>query len=278
MKPFSIDIRNKKIADIVSITGGDASKDIEFLDDLLNINAINLDLSEQLFRVYSWDRFIEVLRDKKLTLVTTEKFKDRDPYENFLLNATGHYCGRDADLSNIRDAFYVSCWSLKSECDGLWRNYTKRCSVKVKTNSKNLFKSVYDINNDSHEYNSYFIGKVSYVNDNTIFKKFNREYRIRDLEDGEKDQLVFLRQLYIKRKPFNYEKEVRIVIRDDINSYDKIQIPIDPNVLFEEIVLDPWIKLSTFKRKKNELVKAGFTGKITRSSLYDKPFLKFKIK
>ena len=278
MKPFSIDIRNKKIADIVAITDGDASKDIEFLEDLLDINAINLDLSEPLYRIFSWDRFVEVLRNKELTFVRTEKFIDRDPYENFLLNATGRYRGKDGSLSNIRDAFYVSCWSLKSECDGLWRNYGKRCNIKVKTNSKNLFKSVYDINNDSHEYNSYFIGKVSYVNDNTILKKFNREYRLIDLEDGGNDQLVFIQQLYIKRKPFNYEQEVRIVIRDDKNSADKIQIPIDPNVLFEEIVLDPWIKLSTFKRKKRELLKAGFTGKIIRSSLYDKPFFKFKIK
>jgi len=274
MKPFSTDIRDKKISEIFSMTNGDVSKESQFLDDYLNINSINLDLSENLYRIFDWKYFIKDLRDKRLTLVRTHKWED--PFENFLLKAKGHYNGRDVDLANIRNSFYISCWSLNSECDGIWRNYKpnkKSCVVKVRTNAKNLFESIYDINNNSNDSN-YFIGKVEYVNDNAIVKKFRRKYDIRNLDDG----LIFAQQLFIKRKPFKYEQEVRIVMRDDNNSADIIQVSIDPNLIFEEIVLDPWIKLSTYIRKKKEIENAGFTGKITRSSLYDQPFFIFKIK
>jgi len=203
-------------------------------------------------------------------------YKWKDPFENFILNAKGSYNGRDADLSNIRDSFYVSCWSLNSECDGLWRNYrsnNRSCVVKAKTNAKKLFASIYDIKNNSHD-TKYFIGKVKYVSDNSIINIFKHTHNIRDLDDG----LMFAQQIFIKRKSFKYEKEVRIIMRYNNYSNDIIQIPIDPNLLFDEIVLDPWIKPATYKRKKREIENAGFTGTITRSSLYDKISFVFKIK
>jgi len=272
MKPFSIDIRNKKISEIDSMTDGNLSRDNKFLDDYLNINAINLDLSEDLYRIFDWKYFIKDLWDRKLTLVRTYKWKD--PYENYILKSKVLYKGK---YGKIDDSFYGSCWSLKSDCDGLWKNFrsnNESCVVKVKTNAKNLFVSIYNINDISHDRN-YFIGKVRYVNEKSIDKIFNRTYNIRDLDDG----LLFVQQLFIKRKPFIYEQEVRIIIRNNNNCRNKIiRIPIDPNLLFDEIVLDPFITPSAYRRKKIEIEDAGFIGKITHSNLYDKPFFVFRIK
>lgn len=128
-----------------------------------------------------------------------------------------------------------------------------------------MFTSIYDIENKNHSSN-YFIGKVSYVRDDRLLSMLNKTYNISDLDDGVK----FVKQLFIKRKPFKYEQEVRMIIRDENYEEDKKKISIDPNFLFEEITLDPWIKSPTFKKKEKEIRDAGYTGKIVRSSLYDK--------
>jgi len=275
MKQFSVYKRNKTISEIDSKTGETDYNDNQFLDVFINVNSFNLDLSEELYRIFKWDHFIDDLLNKKLTLVRTFKWDDK--FENFMLNFPALYNDKVGDLSNLRDSFYVSCWSLKSECDGLWRSYKpnkRNCSVKVKVNAKKLFASIYNIKNINHDSN-YFIGKVRYISDNEILNILKRTYKLRDLDDG----LIFAQQLFIKRKPFKYEQEVRIIVRDENYNDDIMKIQIDPNLLFEEIILDPWIKLSTFKKKMREIKDAGYFGSITRSSLYDKStnlFLKLK--
>lgn len=265
-----MDIRNKIISEIDSKTIGNLSQDEQYLDEFLNVNAINLDLSEDLYRIFNWNYFIEDFRDRKLTLSRTDTWKD--PFENFILKSKVLYNGR---YGKISDTFFGSCWSLKSECDGLWKNFrpnNRSCVVKVKVNAKKLFSSIYDINDLSHDRN-YFIGKVRYLSEKSIANLFKRTYNLRDLDDG----MLFVQQLLIKRIQFNYEQEVRVLLRKDI-PFDKIRIPIDPNILFEEIVLDPFISLSSFRRKKKEIENVGYTGLIKRSKLYNKPFFVFKIR
>lgn len=266
MKQFSINKRNKKLTELDSLTNGEYYYNNKFFYEFLNLNSIDLDLSEELYRIFKWNHFIDDLRNNKLTFLQPSKWDDK--FENFMLNFPVLYKGKIGDISKIKNSFYVSCWSLKSECDGLWKSYkpnTRNCVVKVKVNAKKLFASIYDIKESNHD-SKYFLGKVKYVGDNRILNILNKTYKLKDLDDG----LIFVQQLFYKRKPFKYEEEVRLIIREENDEKDKLKILIDPNSLFEEIILDPWIKLSTFKKKEKEIRDAGYTGKIVRSSLYDK--------
>ncbi|NQU33128.1 MAG: hypothetical protein HQ521_07825 [Bacteroidetes bacterium] len=196
----------------------------------------------------------------------------KDPFENFITKSQVHYKGKQGKIVNI---YFGSCWSLKSECDGLWRNVRpnkKSCAVKVKTSAKKLLSSIYNINDFAHNAH-YFLGKVNYLNEKEIKGIFNRTYNKKDLDDG----LLFIQQLFIKREQFSYEEEVRAIVKKD-STEKYIKIPVDPNFLFDEIVLDPFISMSTFRLKKKEIENAGFTGTVTRSDLYNKPHFIFKIK
>ncbi|MBN1924190.1 MAG: hypothetical protein JW798_00010 [Prolixibacteraceae bacterium] len=266
MKPFSKIIRDKIITDIDSKSYGTGYNDSQFFNDFLNLNSINLDLSEELYRIFQWKYFIEDLRIKKLTFVLPSAWEDK--FENFMLNFPVLYNGKVGDITLIRDSFYVSCWSLKQECDGLWRSKKakkKDCIVKVKVSSQKLFKSIYNIIDPIHD-SKYFIGKVRYLSDERIMGILDKVHNINELDDG----LEFVQKLIVKRKPFDYEKEVRVIIRDENYKFEEMKITIDPNFLFEEITLDPWIKYKTFKNKEKEIRDAGFRGRIVRSSLYDK--------
>lgn len=270
MKPFSKNKRTEIILETYNLTNGDISKKYQYIDKYLDANAFNLDLSENLYRIIDWKYFIEDLIEKNLSMSQVENWKD--PFENFILKSKVLYNGRYGKIVNV---YFGSCWSLKSECDGLWKNIKsnkKSCTVKVKTSAKKLFSSIYDINDFAHNAH-YFLGKVNYLDETEIRDIFNQTYNKKELDDG----FLFIQQLFIKRKQFNYEEEVRAIVKKD-SSEKYIKIPVDPNFLFDEIVLDPFISMSEFKRKKKEIENAGFTGSVVRSDLYDKPNFIFRIK
>jgi len=272
MRQFCKEIREKKMAQIYSRANGDSSIDMEHLNDYLDINAINLDLSETVYRIFDWKYFIEDLTDKKLTLTNTLNWINRDPFENFIINSKVSYKGKEGIIDN---SYFGSCWTLISDCDGLWRNFSsnkRKCVVKVRTNAKKLFSSIYNLNDFNHDA-KYFIGKVKYLKGNSVSNILKREYNIKELDDG----FLFVEQLYIKRKQFNYEHEVRIIVKGD-NKDNVLKIPIDPNSLFDEIILDPFISASNFAWKKKEIERTGYTGPIVRSDLYSKPNFILKIK
>jgi len=270
MKPFIKENRESIILEINDLTNGDISLEKQYIDKYLYANSINLNLSEDLYRIMKWSSFIDDLKNKKLTFRRISSWED--PFENFILKSKVFYRGK---YGKISDTFFGSCWSLKSDCDGLWRSLKsnkRNCVVKVKTNAKKLFTSIYNINDRSHD-RSYFIGKIRYLSEISIANIFKKTYNINDLDDG----FLFVTQLYIKRKQFSYEQEIRVIINKDISD-DIITIPIDPNIIFDEIELDPFISSSTFKHKEREIKASGYLGSVTHSKLYNKPFFIFKIK
>jgi hypothetical protein len=273
MKPFDFSKRHKRIIQIDRETGADNSKDINYREDYLDNNAINLDLSEDIYRIFNFDYFISDFKQNILTLVRPSKWDD--PFENFLLNAEGVLeDGRLVSFENIRNSYYAQCWSLNKECDGLWRNYKgqKEFAIKVKTNAKKLFNELYDFNDKFHTLN-YFIGEVEYVTDNEIVDFFENKVDFFNYQSG----VELAQTMLIKRNSFNYEKEVRIIAKNSSQNSDRLSISTIFNDWIDEIIFDPWINLDLFEEKKVELINAGYTGKISRSNLYDKPIFRVKI-
>ena len=274
MKPYSVIQRHDKIIQIDIMKQQRNLKDSDFNDDYLNINAVDLDLTENIFRIFKYEYFIKDLIDKKLTLVRPHTWQD--PFENFLLNSQGQMDdGRIVSFDNIRDEYYCQCWSLKEECDGIWRNYKgeNEFAIKAKTTSKKLFNEIYDMNNKVHNL-CYFIGKVDYVSDSEIADFFKDKIDFNNFQSGLELPLTLL----MKRKSFSYEEEVRIIVYDKTpNSTDLLRINLDLNYIIDEIIFDPWIKPDLFDEKRQELIDNGFTGKISKSGLYSKPFFIAKL-
>ena len=191
MKPFSEEERKTEI-------GWENLSDDQFKTKYLNVNAVNLDLKESLFRIFNYEYFLKDLENNTLTLVSPDLWDD--PFENFLLKSKGKLDdGSEVDFSVIRDSFYSQCWSLKEECDGLWRNYRcnnedkDRIAIKAKTTSGKLFENVYDINDKRH-YLSYFIGKVDYVSDEEIAGYFKDNISLPNFQTGIEFALTLLKK------------------------------------------------------------------------------------
>lgn len=268
----------------------------------MDVNTINLDFDTPIYRIYHYDRLLETLKTKKLCLVKPKLWDD--PFENFLLKSTGILVdGTKVSFEPIRELLYGQCWSLKEECDGLWRNYTNyscnscsfcnwvhrhhnNCpSVKVQTTVGKLMDSFYDMTNPFHSL-CYFITKVEYVDDGQIADILkNAAIKIMD-----STCLGGIKSLSVKRKAFEYEQEVRLIfnkpsdqsevdltsIANPWDNSDVFKFSIDPNSLFDKVILNPWMD-SDLQNDIIGEIKKYFNGEIVKSSLYEQPFFQVKI-
>jgi hypothetical protein len=277
MKNFDIRERHKRIIELDHKTEHGKYFTPSNKREYIDANSINLALEENIYRIFSIDKFKKTLESKKLCLVRPHKWQD--PFENFLLNSVGKLDdGTEVSFETIRNNYFGQCWTLKKECDGLWRNYkgSEPSAIKVKSSVEKLMNQFYNIDNKFHML-SYFIGKVDYVTDTEIENYFKNEIDIINFQSG----VEFAQTLLIKRLSFSYEEEVRIIYSkssQDKHDSDLYFVDIDPNTLFEEIEIDPWLTKTEFEKLKQELIDLGYKGNITRSSLYDRPFFVTKIK
>jgi|GEM_PF-509365 len=269
MNPFDPSKRNDEIRRLYDLSGGRIQKvNPTYYPKYRDLNLVNVDTTKKIYRIFSYDRFIQLLESKMNTLVPTRKWDD--PLENFLLSCDLTYKEDHISLSDIRNSWYGQCWTEKEECDGMWHTQTKNDScrtVKVKTTVGTLFEEFYDF---SHEYHvmEFFMGKVEYKKQDEIKRCLEK---IGEKEIFSKDNRSHLMSLLVKREEFSYEHELRLLYcypksspcHPPVYSY-----AVNPNKLFEEVVLDPWTNDKDFTSELNQIRSLGYNKKVTRSELY----------
>ncbi|EMD5184801.1 DUF2971 domain-containing protein [Klebsiella michiganensis] len=243
----------------------------------LNKNIINIsDVDAPVYRIFSFERFLEVIAAKQLVLVRPSMWDD--PYENFFLKTeVVSDTGEIASLENLSDSWYGQCWTENEDTDAMWRIYSpEKRGVRVKTTIRKLFST---LNNKSDEYCSlkYFIGKVSYKDKEEIKEFITSTSFTAFISGGQNTQFAEL--LCTKRTAFSHENEVRLIV-DDIGdkngSGDLYKINITPDDLFEEICLDPRLSSTDFVNLRAKIQVMGVSTNIIQSDLYklDLPRLK----
>jgi hypothetical protein len=87
----------------------------------------------------------------------------------------------------------------------------------------------------------------------------------------------FANLLCLKRDAFEHEKEIRIIFQDMAHSGEKqglngiFRYPLDPNTIFDKVVLDPRLELPEVNKIQQKLNTAGCTLPIQQSLLYQTP-------
>ncbi len=230
----------------------------------------------------SVDRFLQILESKKLTLVRPKLWDD--PFESFLLKSKGkRKTGEIVNFDQIREKFYGQCWTLKEESDGIWRNYAKNENeIRVKTTVRELMEAFYDKTNSCHSL-SYFIGKVDYYPETTLRKWVEKPGYLKSHFDSSGKCLC--KTALLKRKEFDYEKEVRLIFIAPTNDSeacvsnpwdhkkDWFSFEINPSELFDSLLIDPRMPENLAKSFANIFEKLGYSGEIKQSTLYQEPYL-----
>lgn len=200
-----------------------------------------------------------------------------DVYENILFKQNFfHDLGGQltpVDVSTVGNNIFGQCWTSQPESDAMWRIYSpdkNNYAVRVKTTIGNLMDVAFV---SSEGIPTVFVGEVSYV-DNVDITRILSQYAQNGLQ-LRSSMREFAQLLLLKRKEFEHEKEIRLIISKDTSCHsDHIELCIEPQLFIDEITLDSRLAPGStdYNHYRSELLLTGISsGKINRSTLYDLP-------
>jgi hypothetical protein len=243
-----------------------------------------LELRPYLHRIELLDRFLKILEDKEIVMVQPRCWTD--PMENIIFNARIIKDGKPFEHP-AKDKIYGQCWSYDEDSYALWQIYTTKADnegitkrhpgVRITTHLDRLQQL-----SDKNEGDFYY-GVVDYLTQRSLQQlPKNKEYVKCLQSDVINDEHV--KSLLLKRKSYNYEKEVRLLTIPDeslIDSNNKkiCRIKIEPLEFISSIRLDPGFTKPEFKNLKELLVeKYHFKPTaVTQSTLAKENNLIFKL-
>ncbi|MGI4873025.1 MAG: hypothetical protein ACRYFX_17835 [Janthinobacterium lividum] len=284
MNPFSLKQHlsvNRRL-DYLENVEGKTPQDL--LPEYIDNNVLNLELDTPIYRIFNAQRFYEMLENRQLMLVRPRCWED--PFENFLLSARWELeDGTIINAASIRDRYYGQCWTMRKECDGLWRNYRGERpdpeapyppAFKVATTVRKLMGQFYDPTVPGHTL-TFFVGKVEYRSDEEIKAYFSEPEKMNTSE--QMANIRYPQTLLVKRQAFSYEEEVRMIYSENRSGTSPAPpagsplhpVAIDPDALFDFVELDPWMTVIDRWQAEERIRAAGFTGSVTQSSLYNSP-------
>ena len=231
---------------------------------------VNADKDISIYRFLPLNYVIEMIQDHELTIGQTQNWDDC--YENFLAKATFYWGQTPVCFNSFLPCFFGQCWTRTKESDALWRIYSKdKQGVRIKTSINRLLEaSINEVDYDPFSTILRVAGKVQYLTEKGIFSWIN------DLDKMKINSTTLVESLFIKRKEFNHEKEVRLLIQKTIKKEDEykgtlkkhINLSIDPNIFIDEITFDPRINDKDYQTFSRVLKKIGYKNKINKSNLY----------
>ena len=258
MNPFSEERRHLYI---ISHNGIPATTSVE-KEQEININLINIHPDIPIYRYMKWEHLKNFYTDHKWVLANPRTWQDK--YEHFIFKCEKFYnpkIGATIELGNLEAQYFAQCWTLTEENSMQWQvnkphsnssiDNTPQSNggeiwVKIKSTPKKLLYEMFYSNNNlvNNGLNvlTYFIGRVKYLEEDYI-----RNFQITDpkeiFDNKGLQQVIFL---LMKRKPYECENEVRLIMQTDSdflrnNPGTLVKRPIDNwYELIDEIVIDPW--------------------------------------
>ena len=235
----------------------------------MHLNIEDNEYDNYIYRIISFDRFLELFNTKKNTLVKPKLWEDT--FENFTLKSKLKLPNGDEIELDTHERVYGQCWTTSRASDAMWRIYSPdKRGIRIRTTIDKLLSSL-DIANVGVEMTESCIGKVDYISEAKITEQAKKAFS----DSGQVTFGSLFSSLLVKRKAFEHENEIRLIHLDwgyslpknDIYSYD-----IDPHELISQVMIDPRISYEEFQKIKIAIKKStGYQGDIKRSLLYRLP-------
>ncbi|SKA85773.1 Protein of unknown function [Prosthecobacter debontii] len=226
-----------------------------------------------IYRFMPFARLREMATGKKNCLVRTKLWDD--PFENFLFSATALDEHGNRIGFGMRDDLYGQCWTDAEETDAMWRIYShEKDGVRVRCTPRKLLSGLYKSEGKFRDI-SCFIGKVSYHSEDAIRASIT-DPKFVNAAAFDTSGVNQCKTLLLKRLAFSHESEVRLIYLSPnkrSSAEDRFFYPLDPLLLFDEIVLDPRLEDSAVAAHRADLATLGFNCTVRQSDLYRIPNL-----
>jgi hypothetical protein len=206
--------------------------------------------STHVYRILEFEHLLDIFKNRTLRLARPSTWDD--PYE--------------ATLSHeVFNRVFAQCWSSLPVSDAMWRIYSpKHTGVRIRTTHNQLISQVRAETPGC----SSKISKVSYLE--TVELKTRLREKVSSLEVNF-NQLEAIDTLFLKRRAFSYESEVRLVVLSETYKENQkyMDIKINPHILITDIMVDPRASARFFDIVRYYLrMNIKYRGQIRRSSLY----------
>lgn len=233
------------------------------------LNLQENELSQNIYRIISYDRFIELFSTEKNTLVKPRLWEDT--FENLTLKSKLIYPDSTEVEVETHERLYGQCWTTSQASDAMWRIYSPdKRGIRIRTTIDSLLFSLTFALSETPMTET-CIGRVRYKSEKKILESAKNAF-------GDKGILTYdalFNSLLTKRRAFIHENEVRLLYLDknyDIPNQDLFKYEIDPHKLISQVMIDPRISYEEFKKIKSGIInKTGYKGEIKRSLLYRLP-------
>ncbi|HOG19093.1 MAG TPA: DUF2971 domain-containing protein [Salinivirgaceae bacterium] len=222
-----------------------------------------LEEHKRVYRFMTLDRFVEILKTKKIALVNPSEWED--PFEKYFLDREYIIDNERFNLP-IKDKVFAMCVSGTINSEAFWKVYApKGNGIRLTFNTEKLLTNFLD-----NIYNAdVYIGNVCYQ----FTKKFyDLPFDKKVLIDEIKNDKIGRQQIELllkKRTSFLYEDEVRIMVIPQKNSKDTsiFLTPTEIASYTEECNLDP--RLGKYHAEVlKEYFKENFGFKVSHSRLF----------
>jgi len=128
------------------------------------LNGITED--DTIYRIFSFERFFQLLRDRKLCLVNIARCWE-DTFENFLYSIQLSKGDDTVSLDSLKNTVFGQSWSLLEESDAMWRIYSHdQKGVQVSVKVKDLVSALWGTGRDTRI--RLYFGKVRYIGPQNI--------------------------------------------------------------------------------------------------------------
>ena len=227
-----------------------------------------LDLDKPIYKYIPLKYVLEMYKTKKLYMSKVKFWEDT--YENFFLKQNFRVDGHVLNAKNLIEQVYGQSWTLINESDAMWRIYSNNqklneVAIKVKTTPSRLFDAIYV---DYACMATTNIGQVQYMYKNELVT-WLKNIQIQSATDFGR---YIVPSMFMKRKPFSHESEVRVIVFLDNDMGNGIFYDIDPDIIFDEFVIDPRLEADATKKIIKKLLKVvADPKKIKQSTLYTFP-------
>lgn len=229
-----------------------------------------------IYRFMGFESLEEILLSRAITLVKTKYWEDT--YENFFFKSELILDEVPFDLTHVQERIFGSCWTKNRETDALWRIYShNKCGVRVRSTIEKLAHSIQQEFHKSIAWSA-CIGEVRYVTLGEL-EKYAQEYSDEDFvaETGK----FYKESMFIKRREFEHEDEIRIILRVKEEKFDiceVVPLHISPENVIEEITFDPRISDGLYNLFISKLRLIGYERIANKSDLYSQKRLEIRLK
>lgn len=243
------------------------------------------ELDRPLYRIFPLWHFEDMLRVKRLVLVSPSLWEDprEDIPASIMMQRPDH---KQKELNGYLHPARCQCWSFECESDSLLRAYSRvtidplhnrNCEprnegVMVRTTARRLSKALGEWA-ERVTWGKFYLGRVEYLSKEEASQKVvNALAKNGPIEIGRGESRA--QSLLLKRKAFSHEDEVRLIwVCGDKREVEKaMTVNVNPNDFIDEVTFDPRLIRFELLERQQSAKALGYEGAFAESGLYQKMF------